>query len=413
VSTGRATVGALRTRVEGVVGGLDPALGVLAFIGFISQVGVSVMLPLLPLYATELGAPPFVLGLLTSSFAIANAVSQVGTGFLSDRWGSRRLMTGGVGLYASMNALIATAASAPWLLGWRTLAGLGGGAMIVAERIYLVQVTTPGRRAFANGIISAAQSAGTVAGPAVGSIAAAIGGLRAPFVLVAVTSGIAFIGTLFLPSPASRASAEERPTDAPVAEPIQFGPLAALLAANLTLLASYGAFITTYAPLATTRLGWSVVEVGIAFSFLGAGSIILGPWLSHLADRTGRRRIAMIATIPISAFGFGLVAGLPQAGVYAIGFLAGGGLTAFTASWYALLADAAGERRMARTFGVISAASTAGIVLGALGAAELWTRVDIVAGMVLGASLPLLAGLALLALRVRPPAAVPAAQPDA
>jgi DHA1 family tetracycline resistance protein-like MFS transporter len=274
--------------------------------------------------------------------------------------------------------------------------------MIVAERIYVVQVTHPARRAFANGIISAAQSAGTVAGPAVGSIAAAIGGLRAPFVLVAVTSAIALVGTLFLPSPASRSSSQERQTSEDAPEPIQVGALAALLAANLALLASYGAFITTYAPLATTRLGWSVVEVGFAFSFLGAGSIVLGPWLAHMADRVGRRRVALLAPIPISAFGFGLVAGLPQLAVFALGFLAGGGLTAFTASWYALLADAAGERRMARTFGIISAASTGGIVLGALGAAELWSRVDIVAGMLLGAVAPLMASLAMLAFRARP-----------
>lgn len=390
----------LRSRVSQVAASIDPALGVLAFIGFISQVGIAVMLPLLPLYATELGAEPRVLGLLTSSFALTNAVGQLGTGFLAERTGSRRMMTGGLGLYATMNALIATAASAPWLLAWRSLAGFGGGAMIVAERIYVAQVTRPDRRAFANGIISAAQSAGTVAGPAVGSIAAAIGGLRAPFVLVAITSGIAFIGTLFLPSPEARSSRIQRAAEG-ADEPIQFGALAVLLVANLALLASYGAFITTYAPLATTRLGWSIVEVGVAFSSLGLGSIVLGPWLAHLGDRIGRRRIALVAPLPISAFGFGLVAGLPQLGVFALAFVAGGGLTAFSASWYALLADTAGERRLERTFGVISAASTAGIVLGALSAAELWSRVDIVAGMVLAGAIPLVACLAMLAFRPR------------
>ena len=85
---------AASSRVRRVAGAIDPALGVLAFIGFISQVGIAVMLPLLPLYATELGATPFVLGLLTSSFAVTNAVGQLGTGFLVDRWGSRRFISG-------------------------------------------------------------------------------------------------------------------------------------------------------------------------------------------------------------------------------------------------------------------------------------------------------------------------------
>ena len=396
----RVALRSLRSRVSQVAGGLDPALPVLAFVGFISQVGIGVMLPLLPLYATELGAPPRVLGLLTSSFAVTNALGQLGTGFLAERLGSRRMMTGGMGLYAAMNALIATAASAPWLLAWRTFAGFGGGAMIVAERIYIAQVTRPDRRAFANGIISAAQSAGTVAGPAVGSIAAAIGGLRAPFVLVALTSGIALVGTLFLPSPRAKPSRADRARDGD-GEPIQFGALAALLVANLALLASYGAFITTYAPLATGRMGWSIVEVGIAFSFVGAGSIVLGPWLAHMGDRVGRRRVALLAPLPIGAFGFGLVVGLPQVVIFALAFLAGGGLTAFSASWYALLADTAGERRLERTFGIISAASTGGIVVGALAAAELWARFDIVAGMLLASLAPLVTCLAMLLFRPR------------
>jgi len=388
------------SRVRDVAGAIDPALGVLAFIGFISQVGIAVMLPLLPLYATELGASPFVLGLLTSSFAVTNAIGQLGSGFLAERWGARRTMTGGIGLYAAMNALIATAASAPWLLTWRSLAGFGGGAIIISERIYLAQVVAPARRAFSNGIISAAQSAGAVAGPAVGSVAAAIGGLRAPFVLVALTSAIAFVGTLFLRAPASDAQR----ADAAGAEPhgpVPVRALGTLLAANIALLASYGAFITTYGPMATTRLGWSIVEVGIAFSFFGGGSIVLGPWLAHLADRLGRRPIAVLAPIPLAGFAIGLVVGLPQPAVFAIAFAGGGGLTAFSASWYALLAETAGERRLSRTFGIISAASAMGIVIGALGAAQLWTRVDIAAGMLLAAVLPLVACVAMLTFRPR------------
>jgi MFS family permease len=391
---------AVGSRVGRVVGAIDPALGLLAAIGFVSQVGISVMLPLLPLYATELGAPPIVLGLLTSAFAVTNAFGQLGAGFLSERWGARRLMTAGLALYGAMNALIATAATAAWLLTWRTTAGFGGGAMIVSERIYLAQSIVPARRAFANGIISAAQSAGTVAGPAFGGFAAAIGGLRAPFVIVAATSAVALVGTLFLPSRGRATTSAE--VDGETDEPIRVGALAALLVANLALLASYGGFITTYAPLATTELGWSIVEVGIAFSFFGAGSILLGPALAHLADRIGRQPVAIASPITVAAFGLGLVIGLPQPAIYGLAVLAGGGLTAFSASWYALLADTASERRLGRTFGIINALSTLGIVAGSITAAELWTRVDIVAGMMVGVIAPFVAGAAMLAYRPRP-----------
>jgi MFS family permease len=388
-------------RIAARASAVGAALGVLAFIAFIAQVGIAVMLPLLPLFATELGAQPVVLGLLTSAFAVTNGLGQLGAGLLADRFGARRLVSGGLVAYASMNALIATAASAAWLLVWRSLSGFGGGAVIVAERLYLTEVTPPGRRAFANGILSAAASAGMVAGPAFGGLIAAIGGLRTPFVVVAITSGIALVASLALPRP-TRAAASEAPVGGRRADgddAIDRRGVVALLLGNLAMLAGYGAFITTYAPLATSRLGWTTVDVGLAFSFFGAGSIVLGPALAHLADRTSRRAVAMAGTLPVAAFGAALVIGMPIAAVFAVAALAGAGLTAYNASWYALLADVAGERARGRVFGIVSAISNTGIVVGAMSATGLWEGVSIEAGMLAGSGAILAGALPLAFLR--------------
>jgi len=369
------------TRARAAVLAVDPALALLAFIAFIAQIGIAVMLPLLPLFATELGATPVVLGLLTSAFAVTNGIGQFGAGFLSDRWASRRFLSGGLALYASMNALIATAASGGWLLLWRTLAGFGGGALIVTERLYLTEITPRARLAFANGILSAASSAGMVLGPAFGGLIAAIGGLRAPFIVVALTSGIALVASLALPR-GRRASPSTTEAEEPVVdEPPDRAGIVALLLTNLAMLAGYGGFITTYAPLATERLGWTTVDVGLAFSCFGAGSIVMGPPLAHLADRTSRRVVAIGGIVPVIAFGLALVVALPIWAVFGVAVLAGAGLTAFNACWYALLADASGTRARGRVFGVVSAVSNAGIVIGATTSAQLWERFDLVAGM--------------------------------
>ncbi|MBA2263197.1 MAG: MFS transporter [Chloroflexi bacterium] len=389
----------LRARTSAI----DPALGLLAFIGFIAQVGISVMLPLLPLFATELGARPFELGLLTSIFAITNGLGQLGAGFLTDRYGARRLISGGLALYSFMNALIATAANAAWLLTWRALSGFGGGALLVSERVYIVEVTRPERRAFANGIVSAAASAGTVTGPAFGGLIAAIGGLRAPFVVVATTSAIAFVASLAL---RRRRVASKNVDGSAVVDDLgrtNRGALVALLMANLAMMAGFGAFITTYAPFATQRLAWTTVDVGLAFSFLGGGSILLGPALAHLADRTSRRAVAMAAPLPVALFGIVLVLGAERPVVWAIAFIAGGGLTAYNAAWYALLADASETRRRGRIFGIVSAMSNAGIVLGASGAAQLWERVDLSAGVASASVVTMLALVPLALLRLGPP----------
>jgi len=148
------------SRLAGLAQGLDPSIALLAAIAFVTQTGVAIMLPLLPLYATQLGASPGVLGWMTSIFAITNAGGQLVSGYLADRVGPRRLIPTGAAIYAGCNILIASATSALPLLAWRGLAGLGGGITLVGERLYLRGVVDQARLAFANGLLSAAGSAG-------------------------------------------------------------------------------------------------------------------------------------------------------------------------------------------------------------------------------------------------------------
>ena len=183
--------------------GLDRALGLLALMAFVTQLGVSVMLPLLPLYAQSLGATPFVLGLLISGFGVTLAIGQLGAGLLAERIAPRRLVVSGLGIYALANIAIAASSGALQLILYRGVAGLGAGIGQVAERLYISQVAERTRLAFANGIISAAYSAGTVAGPTIGGLLAAMGDLRLPFIVVGVTS---LASNVVTPAPASTVS---------------------------------------------------------------------------------------------------------------------------------------------------------------------------------------------------------------
>jgi len=376
---------------------LDAPLLLLAAMGLITSLGVAVMVPLIPLYAVSLGASPLQLGLLTSAFAITNSLGQLAAGLLSDRFGARSFIRVGIAIYATANALIATATSAAALIAYRALAGLGAGFNLVAERIYLAQIADPKRMAFVNAVLSAAVSVGQVAGPAFGGIVTALADLRAPFVIVSITSGVSFLGSLFLPRPEARSGSQAGVASATEVR-IPWRPIGVLIVAQLFLMAGYGAFITTYAPLATSALGWTTIDVGLLFSVFGAGSIILGPWLSHLADRVGRRRVAVLACLPVSLFVISLVAGLPRLLLYVVGFSAGGGITAFGASWYALLAGFAPGARRGRIFGIANALSQLGVVFGAMLASAIWQTADLGAAMLSASVAVLLAGGALLAL---------------
>jgi len=402
-----AGTGATGGRGFGALRGLSRSLALLAGMAFVVQIGVAVMLPLLPLYATQIGATPFVLGLLTSGHAVASAVGLLVGGFLTERFAARRLVAAGIGLYAGANILIATTSAAVPLIAFRSLAGLGGGVNGIAERLYLTESTAPDRRAFANGLLSAAGAAGSVMGPVVGGLLVAVSDLRLPFLLVGATSALATLGALFLPRPSARTESDTEPEEAAGAsgdaaagdEAADPGrrPIAALFLANLALQVGFGAFITTYAIFATDHMGWSVPEVGIVWAMFGLGSILLGPWLARRADLGGRRRIAILGSMPVVILPVAMVLGLPRPVIYAATVLAGGGLTAFESAWFALLAEATDEGRRGRVFGTITALSNLGVAVGAIGAARAWELVDIRLAVLLTSVAFGLAGVAMLA----------------
>lgn len=386
---------------------VEPALLLLAAMIFTVQVGVAVMLPLLPLYARSMGADPFVLGLLTSVFAITNAFGQLITGFLAERVEMRRLMAGGIGSYAVANFMIALATTAGVLVAFRGFAGLGGGVMLIGERLYLAQLVDQSRLAFANGILSAAGSAGSVAGPAIGGLVASLTDLRLPFILVGVTSAVATVGALFLPKPRARPTGAAQPQVAAAVAPRRvelWQVLGLLLLVQLALNSGFGAFITTYAPFAQERLGWTTAEIGFVFALFGIGSIAFGPWLGRQADLRGRRNTAALGTLPVLAFCIAYWLELPWPALYVVSIFAGAGITTVGAAWFAMLADATEGGRRGRRFGLVAALSNMGIVVGATLSAVLWQASgDVRVGFVVAGVSVVVCAVALLALpRDRP-----------
>jgi len=362
----------------------DRPIAVLALIAFVSQVGVSVMLPLLPLYAQHLGASPDQLGLMVSSFAITQTIGQLGSGAMLGVISARRQMPLGQGAYAAANVLIATANAAVPLIVFRALAGLGGGLSIIAERLYIARVADQARLAFTNGIVSAAGSAGSVFGPLVGGAAIlAANDLRVPFILVAVTATVAMVSAIaFLPperirGPSTTGDTAGTGTVATAAPPrptrwASIRPLFTLSLWNLGFSAAYGAWITSFGPLATTRLGLTAGLVPWIFGAFGIGSIVLGPVLARWADLRDRRMMVAIGSGLVLVNAMSMVLAAPIWVVFGTAILAGGGLAAAQSSWFALLTVATDGGRRGRSFGYVTALSNLGVVIGATAGSRAW-----------------------------------------
>ena len=153
-------------------------LWILMITAFIDMVGLLMVLPLLPFYAKSLGQGGLVVGLLVSSFAVAQLLTAPMWGRMSDSYGRRPALIVGLSASAIAYVIFGYALQLPhplfFLFLCRIVQGAGGGTVSVIQA-YVADATQPDERAKALGWLSAATNAGVAIGPVLGSLTHAWG----------------------------------------------------------------------------------------------------------------------------------------------------------------------------------------------------------------------------------------------
>lgn len=168
---------------------------------FVDMIGFTIVLPLLPFYATRLGADPSLIGVLMAAHPFAQLAVSSLWGRLSDRYGRRPLILTGLIAAAVAYVLFGLAKSLWLLFAFRMVQGAGGGITAVVQA-YVADSVGPEERTKALGWLTAATSAGVMIGPEAGSQAFRYLGPAGPGFLAA---GLCMLNVLFawkwLPEP--------------------------------------------------------------------------------------------------------------------------------------------------------------------------------------------------------------------
>jgi len=144
-------------------------LTVLMITAFVDMLGLAMIIPLLPFYATKMGASATIVGVLIAAFSIAQLASAPIWGRFSDRYGRRPALLAGLLISAIAYVIFAYASTLWLLLLSRIVQGFGGGTIGVVQA-YVADASDPNDRAKSLGWLSAATSLGAVVGPAIGSV---------------------------------------------------------------------------------------------------------------------------------------------------------------------------------------------------------------------------------------------------
>jgi MFS family permease len=148
---------------------------------------VSVALPSL---ARDLGAKASTAAWVISAYSLASAGFLIAAGRLGGVFGARRCLLLGAGLYASGAVLAGCASQLGWVIGARTLQGLGSALLSPISFALITTHLNTSDRPRAMGLFAVLQGVGSLAGPLLGGWVTTTIGWRAVFFICLPIIGI-------------------------------------------------------------------------------------------------------------------------------------------------------------------------------------------------------------------------------
>lgn len=275
-----------------------------AFVGLFiatgaAMLGLSIIIPIMPLYAEHLGASGFFLGVIFSGFALSRGLFAPIMGRVSDQYGRKRLLMLGLGLYVLLALAYAFAASPLVLAGIRLAQGFASVLVTPIAQSYIGDITPEGREGEYMNLFYVSLFGGLAVGPLIGGWLSDVFALQTPFFFMAAMAAVAFVLVAVM-VPQRLAAAREEQRGAPVS---MRRALAAVFGDDeMRGLMSYiGArgfyrwgFNSFFPIFAVGAAALNRTQVGLLISgYMLAGGVLQYP-LGRLSDRFPERRVAFI-----------------------------------------------------------------------------------------------------------------------
>ncbi|MEX2081126.1 MAG: MFS transporter [Dehalococcoidia bacterium] len=339
---------------------------------FVATMGISMVSPLLPVYAEQLGATGVWIGLTFSVFAITQTIVGPFAGRISDRFGRKPFITAGLLLYLVAALGYLTAESFHQVIAFRALSGVGTSLIFSVARAYIGEMVPPGHEGRWFGVFATGDIIGFGVGPLLAGVLRSAFGFDSVFVGMALLMGAsAAIVVLLLPSRTPRFGRVEGEAEPPAVS-LGFGAalrdrLVLALSLNMALTSlAFGATFSFLAVLMEDELGAGPVLIGVVFGAQSLASGLAQPLIGPLADRFDRRMLvsAGIALDAVFLFGLGLAGNVGFVLLMLVGQGAFGALAYVSSS--AMQVVAGRRAGMGTVLGLGSAGNGVGIVVGSV-----------------------------------------------
>jgi MFS family permease len=374
--------------------GIPRGVWALGFVSLFMDISSEMIHALLPVFLVGvLGASATAVGLLEGTAEALAQITKVFSGTLSDRLGSRKLLTViGYGLAALTKPLFAVAPSVAWLFAARGLDRVGKGIRGAPRDALIADLTPASGRGAAFGLRQTLDTIGAFAGPliAIALMAATMDSFRTVFWLASIPAAVSVVVlALFVHEPAAAETRRGAPRP-------RIRELLCTLGARFWWLVLVAALFTL-ARFSEAFLILKAAEGGLRFAYVPAVLVVMNVayalsaypagWLSDRMNRWGVFAVGaalLVVADVVLAFGSSLAA-------IGLGIVLWGLHMGFTQGLLAaLVADSARAEQRGSAFGVFNLVTGLALLTASVLAGVLWDRG--------GSELTFLAGAALAAI---------------
>lgn len=271
-------------------------LAVLLLLVFFKQMGNGMVWSILAVYGQSLGASAAVVGLMISAFGGARLVTNFPAGYASEKFGRKRMMSGGCVLLAiSSFAIVATSEIGSFFVCLLVM-GIASSIIITSALAAVADLGTPGRRVTDMSYYQAANMIGASMGPALGGISVGLAGYSAPFFANGLVAFFGIGAFLLMPWPREVRSDRPEPTPGQLRAFIRQGFGVGLMSFSLFYVRVSSNWILM--PLiAQSRFGLNMTSIGLILTGGALANLSVVPFTARLTRRFGHMRVIVIASV--------------------------------------------------------------------------------------------------------------------
>lgn len=278
---------------------------------FACYFGSYMRMPVVPLYATSLGATPFHVGMINSSFLLMAGLLSLPLGILSDRIGRKLLILLGLFILSCASLLLYYARTPLQMVWLHLFLGIGLAAFAPTMMSFVADFSPLTHLGRSYGWYTTALYGGMSLGPAMGGFIAQ----RLGFNQVFIISGIfilTMVGVVYFFLPRARHVLVNKPkrqnTKAAAKALFKNRPLIACWLVTLGGCFGLGMFIT-FVPLHAHNQGLKIGQIGVVFGAQALLNALSRIPFGHLSDRVARRSNLVVYGLlgfSLSMAGFGV-----------------------------------------------------------------------------------------------------------